>query len=119
VVVEYIRYRIAAGGGAAFEEAYGRAAEVLRRSPYCHDYELTRRTGEQTGPAPLPPEDGEHYVLRIRWTSSEDHLSGFRRGPDFGAFFSAIRPYLGDIEEMRHYEETAVVGTGGAAAGSA
>jgi hypothetical protein len=24
-------------------------------------------------------------------------------------FFAAIRPYVGDIQEMRHYEQTAVI----------
>jgi quinol monooxygenase YgiN len=114
MVVEYIRYRIAAGGAAAFEQAYAEAAAVLAESPYCVDYELTRRTDEQTGPRADPEDDADHYVLRIRWTSSEDHLSGFRRSPGFGRFFGAIRPYLSDIEEMRHYAETAVRGSGGA-----
>jgi quinol monooxygenase YgiN len=115
MVVEYLRYKIAPGGGAAFEAAYAEAAAVLAESPYCVDYELTRRTADQTGPRPDPEDDVEHYMLRIRWTSSEDHLSGFRRSPAFGRFFAAIRPYLADLEEMRHYAETAVRGRGGAA----
>lgn len=114
MIVKYIRYRIAAGGAAAFETAYSRAAEVLARSAYCVDYDLTRRTQEQTGPAAVEPDNADHYLLRIRWTSSEDHLSGFRRGPDFGEFFAAIRSYLGDIQEMRHYAETSVRGVGAA-----
>jgi hemoglobin len=115
MVVEYLRYKIAPGGGAAFETAYADAATVLAESPYCVDYELTRRTAEQTGPRPDPEDDAEHYMLRIRWTSSQDHLSGFRRSPGFGRFFAAVRPYLADLEEMRHYAETAVHGSGGAA----
>ena len=117
MVVEYIRYRIPAGGGPDFEAAFARAAEVLAASPYCRDYELSRRTDEPTGPGPAdaPADDAEHYVLRIRWTSSADHLDGFRRSPEFRTFFGAIRPYLADIEEMRHYAPTAVVGAGGAA----
>ncbi|MFL6065005.1 MAG: putative quinol monooxygenase [Friedmanniella sp.] len=114
MVVEYLRYRIAPGGGAAFEAAYADAATVLASSPFCLDYELSRRTDEQTGAKPEPADEAEHYVLRIRWTSSEDHLAGFRRSPDFGRFFAAVRPYLSDLEEMRHYRETRVVGRGGA-----
>ena len=52
------------------------------------------------------------YVLRIRWTSASDHLQGFRGSDLFPEFLAAIGPYVGDIEEMRHYEPTAVVGTG-------
>ena len=114
MIVEYIRYRIPAGGGPDFEAAYAEAAAALAVSPHCVDYELTRRTAEQTGPAPHADDDAEHYVLRIRWTSSEDHLQGFRRGPGFQRFFAAIRPYLSDIEEMRHYAATSVHGPGSA-----
>lgn len=114
MIVEYIRYRIAAEDSPAFEAAYAEAAAVLAASPHCVDYELSRRTGEQTGPAPNLEDDAEHYVLRIRWTSSEDHLQGFRRGPGFQRFFAAIRPYLSDIEEMRHYAPTTVHGSSSA-----
>ena len=38
----------------------------------------------------------------------EAHLHGFRRGPAFPAFLAAIRPYIGDIAEMRHYAPTSV-----------
>ena len=44
------------------------------------------------------------HVLRITWTSAEDHLQGFRGGDRFPEFLAAIRSYVGDIEEMRHYE---------------
>ncbi|WP_308108272.1 putative quinol monooxygenase [Streptomyces antimicrobicus] len=103
--VEYIRYRIALDDQQAFEDAYRRAAESLAASPQCVDYELTRCQEER-----------ERYILRIRWTSIEDHLQGFRKGEHFPAFFQAIRPYVSAIEEMQHYLPTDVVGTGKAAA---
>ncbi|MFJ3924426.1 putative quinol monooxygenase [Streptomyces sp. NPDC090022] len=99
--VEYIRYRIALDDQQAFEEAYRRAAESLAASPECLDYELTRCEEER-----------ERYILRIRWTSIEDHLQGFRKGEHFPAFFSAIRPYVTAIEEMQHYLGTGIAGTG-------
>ena len=55
------------------------------------------------------------YLLRITWTSVDEHLIGFRKGPEFGAFFAEIKPYIEDIEEMRHYTATAIAGPGGAA----
>ena len=103
MIVEYIRYRIPADG-ADFEAAYARAAGPLSRAPQCVEYELTRCS-----------EDPESYVLRIIWTSAEDHIQGFRRSPLFGEFFAEIKPYLAMVEEMRHYERTAVTGPGGAA----
>ena len=45
-------------------------------------------------------------MLRIEWDSAEGHLQGFRRSPEFQRFFAAVRPYVGDIAEMRHYAPT-------------
>jgi hemoglobin len=92
VTVEYIRYRIPPGQAEAFESAYRRAVGPLSSSPYCLDYELTRCE-----------EDPESYILRITWTSTKDHLEGFRGSEAFRAFFAEIKDYVAAIEEMRHY----------------
>ena len=101
--VEYIRYRIPEEQSAEFLSAYTRAAAVLAVAPQCVDYELTRCE-----------EDFEHYVLRITWTSTEDHLEGFRTSELFPDFLAEIRPYIPSIQEMRHYTPTTVRGTGSA-----
>ncbi|WP_449062900.1 globin domain-containing protein [Planomonospora algeriensis] len=103
MIVEYIRYRIPDDRSAAFEEAYGRAALLLAQAPQCADYELSRCA-----------DDPASYILRITWTSAKDHLEGFRGGELFPGFLSEVRPYIGMIEEMRHYEPAAVRGAGGA-----
>ncbi|WP_369138433.1 group II truncated hemoglobin [Modestobacter versicolor] len=101
MVVEYVRYRIAEDRWEQFLASYGRAAAVLARAPQCVDYELSRCVEE---PAAV--------VLRITWTSAADHLQGFRGGELFGGFLAAVRPWVGDIEEMRHYARTPVRGAG-------
>lgn len=99
VIVEYIRYRINDDRGRAFEDGYATAQAALRSSPHCLGWELSRCA-----------EDPTQYILRIEWDSAEGHLQGFRRGSDFPAFFAAIRPFVGDIQEMRPYERTGVTG---------
>ncbi len=47
-------------------------------------------------------------MLRIEWDSAEGHLQGFRSSPEFREFFANVRPYVGAIAEMRHYEATPV-----------
>ncbi|GAA3778264.1 hypothetical protein GCM10022225_77720 [Plantactinospora mayteni] len=108
MVNEYIRYRVPQERAGGFEAAYERAAEVLRMAPQCVDYELSRCL-----------DDPACYVLRIRWTSTDEHLRGFRGGSLFAKFFAEIKPYVADIEEMRHYTNTAVAGPGAAAAPAA
>ncbi|MET8352225.1 antibiotic biosynthesis monooxygenase [Micromonospora sp. NPDC005206] len=104
MVTEYIRYRLPQERLDGFEAAYDRAAAALRAAPQCVDYELMRSM-----------DDPCRYILRITWTSADDHLRAFRGGPHFGAFFAEIRPYVQDIEEMTHYAPTPVAGPGGGA----
>ncbi|MFF2845202.1 group II truncated hemoglobin [Streptomyces sp. NPDC058001] len=101
--VEYIRYRIPEARSAEFLDAYSRAAVQLATAPQCVDYELSRCE-----------EDFAHYILRITWTSTEDHLDGFRKSDAFQDFLAAIGPYRADIQEMRHYKPTTVRGPGAA-----
>jgi quinol monooxygenase YgiN len=93
VIVEYIRYRIAADRRPAFERAYEDARKILERSEHCLSYEMTRCTEEPTS-----------YVVRIEWDSIEGHLQGFRRHADFRTFLAGVGPFVQDIQEMRHYE---------------
>ena len=102
MIVEYVRYTIPPDRAAAFEAAYADAQASLAAAPQCLRYELARCTEEPAS-----------YVLRIEWTSLADHMTGFRTGPHFPAFFAAVRPFVECIAEMRHYEPTAVQGVAG------
>ena len=92
MITEYIRYNIPSASAEAFVSAYVQAAESLRASEHCLGYELSRCT-----------EDPEQFILRIQWDSTEGHLAGFRKSPQFSSFFAAIKPYVAQIQEMRHY----------------
>ena len=98
MIVEYIRYTIPAEKRAAFESAYSQASASLDASPHCLSYELSRAVDEP-----------EAYVLRIEWDSIEGHEQGFRTSAGFQTFFRLVAPYFDGIQEMRHYERTAVV----------
>jgi heme-degrading monooxygenase HmoA len=96
VVVEYIRYRVPKGRNDEFEAAWTRAQDVLDDAPE-RAYEVTRGI-----------EEPGNYIVRIEWSSLEDHEQGFRRSAGFGPFFAAVKPFFDQIEEMRHYERTAI-----------
>lgn len=98
MTVEYIRYDLPAATVDAFLAAYTRAASHLEAAPQCRAYELTRCAEAPTA-----------FILRIEWTSAADHLTGFRAGPHFPPFLAEIRPFIGAIAEMRHYEPTTLV----------
>jgi predicted dinucleotide-binding enzyme/quinol monooxygenase YgiN len=95
IAVEYIRYRIPEDSTDAFAEAYRAAVVPLDVSEYCLGYDLSHCA-----------EDPELFMLRIRWTSIDDHLQKFRSSEEFRQFFSHIGPFVGQIEEMQHYNVT-------------
>lgn len=97
MVVEYIRYAIPEADSGAFEAAYEQARDALDSSEHCLSYELSRGV-----------EEPANYILRIEWDSLEGHEHGFRASPGFQPFFAAVRPFFGQIQEMRHYEATPV-----------
>lgn len=93
MIVEYIRYTIPDDRQDAFVRDYAAASRPLLQSPYALGYELSQCS-----------DDATQFIVRIEWTSADDHMSGFRGSPEFRAFFQHIRPYVGMIDEMRHYE---------------
>lgn len=96
VVVEYIRYTVAdQARGEALQRAYAIAAQQLDAAPECLAYELTQCE-----------EDAKSWIVRIEWSSTDAHLNGFRKGPHFPPFLEAIRGFLPEIAEMRHYRLT-------------
>src|SRR5262249_7954437 len=97
MVIEYIRYSIPEASRPEFEQAYTEASRSLDSSDHCLGYELAHGL-----------EEPDHYVLRIEWDSLSGHEQGFRGSPEFGSFLQAIKPYIGEIAEMRHYEQTGV-----------
>lgn len=97
MIIEYIRYELKTHPAEAFVAAYDEASALLRAAPECIGYDLAQRSD-----AP------KTFILRIRWTSAEAHLQGFRQGPHFPAFLGLIKPFIGEIAEMKHYRETAI-----------
>jgi len=104
MIVEYIRYELKDHEPDMLVAAYIEAATHLAAAPECVDYELTQCVDEKAT-----------FVLRIRWTSADAHMKAFRSGPNFPPFLRAIRPFVPEIAEMRHYALTAVTGIGSAA----
>jgi quinol monooxygenase YgiN len=101
MVVEYIRYQIPQERQETFEAAYRDAAGSLEASDHCLSYELSHGI-----------EESVRYILRIEWDSLEGHEQGFRGSPEFQPFFAAVRPFVDEIEEMRHYDVTSIASGG-------
>jgi heme-degrading monooxygenase HmoA len=92
MIVEYIRYTVPAERQDAFIRDYAAAKEPLMRSSYAKAFDMCQCV-----------EDPSKFVVRIEWTSADDHMKGFRSSEEFKGFFTHIRAYVGMIDEMRHY----------------
>jgi len=103
MVVEYIRYEVAAERHAEFLAAYGAAATELSRSSHCLRFEVSQGV-----------EEPDHFIVRIEWDSITGHEQGFRTSPEFPSFFAKVKPFFAQIREMKHYQ----VATSGAGAAS-
>ena len=93
MVIEYVRYRIAAERHAEFLAAYRAASAHLAAAPECVSYEIAQGM-----------EEPDRFVVRLTWSSIEAHERGFRGGPHFPPFLALVRPFLAQIEEMKHYQ---------------
>lgn len=93
MIVEYLRYTVPADRQADFLRDYAAARAPLLRSAYARDLEICQCV-----------EDPSRFILRIEWTSADDHMQKFRGSAEFREFFGHVRPYVGMIDEMRHYE---------------
>jgi heme-degrading monooxygenase HmoA len=97
VIVEYIRYALTSHTGEELVAGYRDAQAALDAAPEALGWELSRCI-----------DDPSQFILRIEWTSTDGHMQGFRKGAHFPPFLAAIRPFIGEIAEMRHYELTGV-----------
>lgn len=46
-------------------------------------------------------------IPHILWTSTQGHIEGFGT-PPFPAFLVLLRPFIGEIAQLRHYADTGV-----------
>jgi quinol monooxygenase YgiN len=98
MTVEYIRYKVTEELREAFIDAYKNASIELEASQFCTAYELAECQ-----------EEAGQFILRIEWTSTDEHINGFRKSEIFPSFFAKVKPYFENIQEMRHYKLTDVV----------
>ena len=100
MIIQYVRYKINFSETQEFQAAYAEAVEILKKSPHCRSWELTRGL-----------EDPDRFVMRIEWDSLDGHMKDFRVRPEYRVYFAPLTRFFEYIEEMGHYARTSVVGT--------
>ena len=90
--IEYIRFHVPVTEQPSFMKAIQMACRVLDYSTGCLNYEVAGCI-----------EDTPLFVWRIEWVSMEAHLNVFRKEEMYEAFVEEMKPFLGYIVEMNHY----------------
>jgi heme-degrading monooxygenase HmoA len=97
LIIEVIRYAVASGEEAAFEEAQRQAGVLLEKSSHCLGFTLTRATRHRN-----------NYLMTVYWDSPDGHLIGFRQSESFAEYQTLLQPYAAMIEDASHYRKTGI-----------
>jgi quinol monooxygenase YgiN len=92
VVLEVTTLTIRQADSGAFERNLAAALEILRRAEGCLDAAALRSH-----------EDPARYLLTVRWRALDDHLVGFRQGPEITAFRELLAPFYAQPPAMEHF----------------
>ncbi len=88
----------------ALLKAKAGAADDLRRGLLAARPVIARAKGYQGSVFHQGVENPESFLLRIEWSTLEDHMTGFRQGPLFAEWRSHFSAFLDGAPNMTHYE---------------
>lgn len=94
MVVEHARLTVEAGREDEFQEAFGKAREVLAEADGFRWAELLRCDE-------LP----QTFLLLVGWESVEAHTVGFRQSERFGRWRALVGPFFAEPPAVEHYHE--------------
>jgi heme-degrading monooxygenase HmoA len=92
-MLEHALLSVRAGEESAFEESMREALPLIEGAEGCFGAELRRQA-----------EDGSIYLLLVRWSSIDAHLS-FRETELFTAWRSLTHPYYCETPSVTHFHE--------------
>ena len=92
MILEVADLRVRAGEAAAFETTFARAQAIISSMPGYLGHELQRCV-----------EDGQRYVLLVRWRSVEDHAEGFRGSAEYAQWKALLHPFY-EAASVAHFE---------------
>jgi quinol monooxygenase YgiN len=92
VVLEVTILTISQADSGAFERNLAAALSILRRAEGCVDAAALRSQ-----------ENPSRYLLTVRWRALDDHLVGFRQGPEFTPFRELLAPFYAQPPVLEHF----------------
>lgn len=94
MILELAILNVRPGEEGEFEEAFGKAKEIIASMPGFVSLDLERCI-----------EKGHRYVLLIKWEKLEDHTKGFRKSPQYQQWKQLLHHFYDPFPDVEHYEK--------------
>lgn len=93
MILEHAQLVVTPGREAQFEATMREALVIIESAPDCHGADVRRQV-----------EDGSKYLLLVRWTSLEAHLT-FRATALFERWRALTHPFYASTPVVTHFHE--------------
>ena len=93
MILEVAILNVRAGKSAEFESSFAEAAPIIASSAGYVSHELCRCI-----------ENGDRYLLLVKWRSLEDHTIGFRGSDVYQQWKALLHHYYEPFPTVEHYE---------------
>ena len=93
MILEVAILDIKAGLTAEFEAAFKVASAIIVAIPGYVSHELQHCL-----------ENGDRYILLVRWQKLEDHTVGFRQSPEYQEWRSLLHHFYDPFPTVEHYQ---------------
>lgn len=92
MVLEIAILDIKQGQAAAFEEAFGKAQQIIESMPGYLSHQLQHCV-----------ENSNRYLLLVNWETLEDHTVGFRQSPEYQRWKQLLHHFYEPFPKVEHY----------------
>jgi heme-degrading monooxygenase HmoA len=93
MILEVAILQVRAGEGAAFEQAFAKAQQIIASMPGYQSHQLQRCL-----------EAADKYVLLVHWETLEDHTIGFRQSPQYLEWKRLLHHFYDPFPTVEHYQ---------------
>lgn len=93
MILEVATLNVRAGEGAAFEDAFSQARNIISSMPGYISHQLQRCLESQ-----------DKYLLLVQWQRLEDHTIGFRQSAQYQDWKNLLHHFYDPFPTVEHYE---------------
>jgi len=97
MVLEHALLDVVPGQESGFEDAFGRAKQIISSMPGFRSLRLSRCIERPT-----------RYLLLVEWDRLEDHTEGFRGSAEYEQWRGLLHHFYDPFPSVEHYESVTI-----------